>query len=65
MAKQEGGADAKGHCIARPGMGLMCCGKRASKHLLSQKEHDIARGTDKLHRGRKSKGPVRIWKEYD
>ena len=43
-----GGAGAKGHRIARPGTGPMHRGERASERLLSQKERDIARGTDEL-----------------
>ena len=42
------GAGAKGHCVARPGIGLMNCYERATKRLLSQKEWDIIRGTDKM-----------------
>jgi hypothetical protein len=46
--RAEEGAGAKGHCIARPGVGLMYCGKRVSEHSLSQKECDIMRGTNEL-----------------
>jgi len=43
-----GEAGAKGHRIARPCMGPMHHSQRASERLLSQKERDIARGTDKM-----------------
>jgi len=43
-----GEAGAKGHHIARPRMGPMHHGQRASKCSLSQKERDIARGTDEM-----------------
>jgi len=43
-----GEAGAKGHRIARPRMGPMHRGQRASERSLSRKERDIARGTDEM-----------------